>query len=946
MKSLDETRAFLEARYHEIYSEFSDLSEDYSAGIPSWSWVDEDLSPVEQKSSNAMLMDPDVGVVLILLHFDGNKDEYPGTDIRAQVARAIGYRSRLLPKRIPEDNADLNGSWRVIVYWMVEHHDVRDWQKQASGLRRETAHLEELPVDAVIRNPSEDWSAAVRRHGLPRLLLRTRKVLGMTSPDQVYKWSSADERVREALSGFVEEFSNDLEVGLAQKIEAKLSLERSSKNQEDNHTLEKPQHFHSFRVKDFRNLKNIELYFKQGTAQSAVIHGPNGTGKSNLFEAIEFALRGISKRAQDFLRDADVVTTKKPKEYYERYLMPIGLDKSETNISLNGIDVPLIIEQSFSPELKGNMLFQDRVDDFVDLTASDLATEILGEFSGLADSLRSFAESELEQAQGNLKVMLDRLGLDRPGSITKQDTARIKVAERQLREVSASPSHLLAMLTNEAWEWSAKTSQASRLAAALLPDNEKIREFAKKLVKTLSPVEESSDHIREFLSSIWGARSEADQFLKFVSRINAEWPLELANKIDVWGRWLEGSRGEKPVADNQDIAEKQRQRKEFADELELLTKQGLLYREREHHFESLQHFLQGPWKETGTQRCPTCDTDFEDRGGIHKAVDAARNINSRSLEDMRKQYRDIQSQIKILDSELRTSDIARCPLTDEEQSDVRQALLPYLPEGVGFEEILIQPDERNRCIEWVKQVGNVPTNSQFSHGVENEEEIDSLISSLRDAYRDMERGFQLPTAWKNITVELKKRLADVVEQHLPDTLSGLWKELVMNLTPAPWQMQGDLDMHVESRRGRQEARLILGGEEKNRLARYVLNKAETHALGVAWFLVQYLSYGRFRHSILAMDDPALDMDQTTFRDLCRLLESLLRLHKMQSIPLTLMVFLHQDERALNAVRATGGVLYRLGWNTGQAELERSIKLFGDEYRHPQPNLLLQREQIN
>ncbi len=945
MYAIDVSGAFLEARYHEIYSEFSGLSENYSAGIPSWSWVDEDLSPVEQTSSNSILMDPDVGVALFLLHFDGNTDECPGTDIRAQVARAIGYRSRLLPSRIPEDNADLNGSWRVIVYWMVEHHDVRDWQKQASGLRRETAHLEELPVDAVIRNPSEDWSAAVRRHGLPRLLLRTRKVLEMTSPDQVYKWSSADERVREALSGFVEEFSNDLEVRLAQKIETKLSREESDNRQVDNHRLKEPKEFQTLHVQDFRNLKNIDLFFKQGAAQSAVIHGPNGTGKSNLFEAIEFALRGTSKRAQSYLSDRDVVTTKKSQEYYERYLMPIGLDECETRISLNGTDIPLKIEKSVLPELKGNMLFQDRVDDFIDMTANELATEILGEFSGLADSLRSFADSELAQAQGNLKLMLDRLGLDRSGSITKQDTARIKVAESQLRKITATPAHLLAILSNEAWVWSNKTVQASRLLAALQPDHDETNKIAKRLNK-LSAVEESADHIRIFLSSIWQARSEADQFLEFVARISAEWPLELSKKIDMWGRWLEETRAEKKVVDNQVIAGKKRVRKELSDELELLTSQGLLYREREHHFESLQHFLYGPWKESGAERCPTCNTDFEDRGGIHKAVEAARKINSRSLEDMRKQYRDKQNQIKILDDELRMSDIAHCPLTDEEQSDVRHALLPYLPDGTSFEKILLQPDQRNKCIAWIKLVGSAPTNSQFSHGVGKEEEIDSLITSLQAAYRDMENGFQLPTAWKNLTVKLKKRLADVVEQHLPDTLSGLWKELVLNLTPAPWQMQGDLDMHVESRRGRQEARLIVAADEKKRLARYVLNKAETHALGVSWFLVQYLSYGRFRHAILAMDDPALDMDQTTFRDLCRLLESLLRLHKTHSIPLTLMVFLHQDERALNAARATGGMLYRLGWNTGQAGLERSIKMFGDEYRHPQPNFLLQHEEIN
>ena len=121
-----------------------------------------------------------------------------------------------------------------------------------------------------------------------------------------------------------------------------------------------------------------------------------------------------------------------------------------------------------------------------------------------------------------------------------------------------------------------------------------------------------------------------------------------------------------------------------------------------------------------------------------------------------------------------------------------------------------------------------------------------------------------------------------------------------------------------------------------RLARYVLNEAEKLALGLGWFLVRHVSFGRFRHAVLALDDPALDMDQTTFRDLCRLLESLLRLHRRYELPLALLLFLHQDERALDAARATGGLLYRLTWNAGQAELATSVRLFADAYRHPLP----------
>jgi hypothetical protein len=88
-----------------------------------------------------------------------------------------------------------------------------------------------------------------------------------------------------------------------------------------------------------------------------------------------------------------------------------------------------------------------------------------------------------------------------------------------------------------------------------------------------------------------------------------------------------------------------------------------------------------------------------------------------------------------------------------------------------------------------------------------------------------------------------------------------------------------------------------------------------------------------------MDDPALDMDQTTFRDLCRLMESLLRIHRVHSIPLTILLLLHQDERALDAARATDALLHRLVWDKGDASVVRSVKLYSEEHRHPTPELL-------
>ena len=938
MKAIEAIRTYLVSSYCALYPDFDRLADGYSAQWPGWLWVDGDLTPTGETGLHGLLLDPDVGIALFLLRFTTREKESEGTDVRAQVTRAIAYRSRLLPQRLGGGVADPNGGWRVMIHWLLDEADKLDWQEQVSVLRRDTAYMEELPVDAVFRNSSEDWTTSVQHHGLPRLLLRTRTVLGMKSTDTVFQWSSADARVRGTLTGFSEQFTDDLEHRLARQIETRLERENPDQNINPNTAPAEPKQLSELSVYNFRNIQEICLNFPGDVAQSVVIHGPNGTGKSNLFEALEFALRGTSQRAQGFLDDPDITATKKEREYLERYLAPFGKDGARPRIDLNRKEVSLSIGRPGMPRLSGNLLSQDETDKFIDMEASDLAAEILGEFSGLADDLREYAESELAQAQGNLKNMLDRLGLKRPGAVTIQKTARGKVAESQLRDVVSTPAHLLAMLQKETWVWSPHTAQAALIAANIESGSQRLGEFSAGLGK-LTSAEELAIQIRAFLLPTRQARQVADQFLVSVAQLRSEWPADMAGKVDMWGRWLTERQAMQASTDNQNIADKQLQRKQYADELEKLTRQGLLYRERERHFVTLQQFLLGPWKDSEEQHCPTCNTDFSERGGILAAVETVRVANNDALTMLRKQYAEVQAKLAALDKELQILDQTRCPLTETEQAAVRLALAPHLPAGISLDDMLTQPEERSRCLAWADTVARLPAPPLFAHGTNEEDQIAGIVDHLQSAYTDMETGFQLPDAWKKVTGKLKDRLATVLDEHLPQTLGGLWQELVMNLTPAPWQILGGLVMQVESRRGNQEARLVLDVEGEPRLARYVLNKAETLSLGLAWFLVRYISQGRFRNAVLALDDPALDMDQTTFRDLCRLLESLLRLHRSRSLqrPLSLLIFLHQDERALDAARATGGLLHRLAWNTGQARLEKSIKLFSEEYRHPLPS---------
>lgn len=308
----------------------------------------------------------------------------------------------------------------------------------------------------------------------------------------------------------------------------------------------------------------------------------------------------------------------------------------------------------------------------------------------------------------------------------------------------------------------------------------------------------------------------------------------------------------------------------------------------------------------------------------------------------RQQFSELQSKKLELDKELQILDQGECPLTEDELEAVRVSLVPHLQEGEYLESVLLDEEKRNKCISWVELVEKAPTNPQFGFSEEEDEQAEAIAKNLLSSFEELEMGFLRPEAWKKVTNELKSKLAKVLEEHLPRTVSGLWEELVMNLTPAPWQILGGLRMKVDSRRGKPETRLLLDVKDSDpRLARYVLNKAETLALGLAWFLVKYICQGRFQCSVLSLDDPAYDMDQTTFRDFCRLMESLLRFHRISEdkLPLSMLIFLHQDERALDAARATGGLLHRLVWNSGEASISQKVKLYSGEHLHPLPDCI-------
>jgi hypothetical protein len=198
--------------------------------------------------------------------------------------------------------------------------------------------------------------------------------------------------------------------------------------------------------------------------------------------------------------------------------------------------------------------------------------------------------------------------------------------------------------------------------------------------------------------------------------------------------------------------------------------------------------------------------------------------------------------------------------------------------------------------------------------------------------------FEAPSNWKPVKESLTALLADIVNQHLPRTLGALWSELFLNLTPAPWLLPERPSIGVTCKRGEQRSTL----QVKGRLARYLLNQSEVNVLGLGWFFTRYLTRGRFSHAFLVMDDPAQALDQAGFRDLCRLWGTLIRLHRIYERPLHLVVTLAQENRAIEAARATGGVLSFLGWSPEQARPLCVTRAIPPNMHAPQPAALFEK----
>lgn len=947
---LEICRDFLEKAYREKLgiSFSSSIAEIGQRRQPVWRTVsDHDLTTrLEPQDAGAagLLLDPEIGLLSYVLPFHSK------TSLHKQIVRALGLRSQLSIEKNYGDSvtnkSDLRGAWRVAVHWLVASKESGKWTSQIEKIRRESAFSEELALDAIFLTNDGDRRTEIARYGFPRLLITTREVFKKQRIEDMAVWLSANDLVKDALMNFGAQFHKPEQREFASEIvDALKGFERGGANGGGpTRGSVTPRKIRKIHIRDFRNLRDVRFDFGLPAVSTSVIHGPNGTGKSSLCEAISIALFRSSFRYKWFAdnkREKDVTVHDRAREYVRSYLTPLEDPQAEPQIAID--EQPLTPVQLLSGNqadevdfgISGTILTQDTSLEFARMPSAELGALVLRGYSDLADHIEDFTESRANQANEARQRFLRLLGVS--AAITKIDTAYVRIARREIdQSLPAFPKSLVSWLETVSkfsgemggglvrrWRsWGDDTSRndiALQVAALSDRPSELTREIGQWLQKFNELVLASTEILKIVETNVEPIREDMEQ---------------AAALVKAWGQWLEGQKT-LSMAPSPEAAK-------LTEEVNRLQaiQQDVLKRGRDvgAHFEHLtkvEAFVRESWAELHADSCPTCGANHADHGGILSVVETLREQTVAERQRLREEYADLKTTIEGFQKQLLGLGLAECPLNAEEQSRLAESFQWLIPQGESFKDWIQIKTQRESLLQNIGVLRQVPALPAI---VDTESESERVGQSIVSQFREADSTFEAPDNWKPVKAKLTETLAEIVKDHLPNTLGSLWLELAMNLTSAPWLLPSRLSIDVATRRGEQRSTVRV----KDRLARYILNQSEVHTLGLAWFFTSYLTRGRFFHSCMVMDDPAQELDQTSFRDLCRLWETIVRLHRVYKRPLKLIIMLNQENRAVEAARATSGVLYVLDWARDQERPIRKISVVGDGFYAPEPTSLFEK----
>lgn len=882
-------------------------------------WLSPDSLMEECKrddAQNLVIEDGEIGWLLFLL-------PYVPETLEHQINQALGLRSRLLRESnytgtekagVREDQ---NSSWRLGLIWLVSEDCWRDWQYKIIELRRESGAAEELSFDAVcIKNLNVRES--LNEHGLPRLLLNTRALLRQT-PTEAESWLSADSHVSRKMQGFSQSFRTPRSRVIARELEEQA---RSINPSEVKTLSNQPRRLQRFRVQNFRNLDSLEIAIDRADATSAeaiILFGPNGTGKSSLAEALSLAAFKTSPLLERFVIDKDI-NGRNVDLYLNEYLKPLNRTRApsfEWNNSVSP-EFDLVQTEVSKARFEGVILNQEDSIKFTELSRDELAERVLGGYSTLADSLAVWLTNGERRANDVKSVFTRKHGLN--SSITRSATAYNRLAGNMLEGQFQRPSaefidwmRIIGRLSDEDGKhgaglisaWAAyQDTTTKRLADSLA----KLQELGASKSEIAQAIKQDIVKYDEL------ARRSGELRKRLHGRITAlhEQLQEALIQMETWGSWLaaqlEGQVKTETDADSLKL-EIEKLAKERA-ELEML---GKSFRGRLDLLDQAKQYLLNHWAKDHPNVCPVCDSNVADRQGIESVVSALQEETNATIQGLRARHAEIQVRQKESDAKLRAAGLSTCPVGTEEQARLKEWLTPFLPEHASLEDWLRDQQRRQQLKQDLSRMGILPEAPKpYADATQESERLaDEFISLAQEA----DQALEDPQAFGEVRKSFAQLMQEILENHLPETLEKVWKELMLTLTTAPWLLPDRPNFKLEQRGKSLSVQLGQTG----RYIRYIFNAAERHVLGISWFFTYYLAKRRFEEAWILLDDPAQEMDQPSFRELARFWETLLRLHHRNGHPLTMIIALHQEERALDAARATNGKLYILGWQKNQED---------------------------
>lgn len=941
MNPIETIKTYLTENYKNLYDDFFSFCEAFvqTETKPSWLWVDENLKTTTQQQDGGVVIDPEIGVCLFILPYNSQK-------LNTQIAKALSYRSKLLFEYSPE-SSDVNGMWNIIVHWYVEEKDLGTWVKQVADIRRESSQIEEVPIDAIIYKQSEIQNA-LERHRIPRLLLQTRSILSKEKYDDIEKWSSANTKIKDAIQQAKKSLTGKIDNQLYKQIFNEIDtfiVEEEQKEEPSEKPIEQAKSYKNISIKNFRNINTLDISLgddnNEKSVTASIIHGPNGTGKSSIFEAFSFGLGNTSKRYKNYLDDNN---RNRRNAYKDEYLFSINKRDIPT-ININKTNHIIECEHDIHESSKrlnmisGTLLSQEQTGEFTKIPRSELGNIIVGQSSTLAMALQDFITLRYKQVRETQQVYLRRYGIN--AQVKKIDTASQRVIESYLDHVFTVPSSFLNWLSNH------QLAEHPFFMTAQVFKNEWDNFSSQKEIYTKTLLGGSEDEKKHMLVKLLSNKgkllSKNHEFYNSVNKYASLFKHDMVADLEKWSQWLcaQTSLVDK---DSSHIIELKMQRNELSKGREKVIKDGQRLKARVEHIQTVQIFMDThAWNEESPNECPSCGSDLTNRQGASQAISLLLQQSQSEQNTLRDEYKILSDKIKLLDSELLSLGEMPNPLSSERQIELQEKLLWLIPNDISFSDYL-SSESNTMLLKEIIQI--VQLRQPINEKIYNEDEVNAMSIEMAKKIEyeiiSIKENFEQERAWTQVEKVINEEIMRIIDEHLPSTYQLLWMEIAQTLTPAPWQYQGkvQLDADLKNKQSTVTVDIVGSDDGIQRLAHYILNGAEIHVLGLAWFFTRYLTFGRFQHAAIVLDDPAQEMDQHTFKDLCRFFEILIRLHRVKSIPLSFVVMLHQDERAVELVRMLNGWLHQLRWNNdGNVDMV-TLKLMTDEFKAPFPRFLV------